>query len=98
VYQIEVAMVGVHTRTAKLDHLAAKRFVRREIKLPLAIITKIRRRQLTGLQAICADNFPCREFLDDQVIAEFVERIGIKPGRVRFEQPLTQLEIKDLKP
>src|SRR5260370_10642324 len=63
--QIEVAMLGVHTGAAKLDHLAAKRFVLREIKFLLPIGTDICRRELTGLQPIRADDFAGRDVFDD---------------------------------
>src|SRR5438552_2651183 len=96
--QIEVAMIGVHAGATQLDHFAAESFVRREIKFALAIITEIRRRQLTSLQAIGADNFARHDFLYDQVIAKFVEWIDIESGHMRFGQAFAQLEIENLKP
>src|SRR5439155_24191304 len=66
--QIEIAMLGVHAGATQLDHFAAQWFVGREVKLALAVIADIRCRQLTGLQAIGADNGSRREFLDDQMI------------------------------
>src|SRR5437773_2715577 len=88
--QIEVAMLGVHAAATQLDHIAAKSFVRRQIKFTLAIITEICRRQLTSLQAIGADNFARRDFFDDQVIAKFVEPIDIEPSHVRFGQSFAE--------
>jgi hypothetical protein len=88
----------MHAGSTQLDHLAAKRFVRREIEFLLAVITEIRCRQLTGLQAIRADNFASRDFLNDQMIAEFVKWIDIQARRVRFGQPFAKLEIENLKP
>ena len=78
VQQIEIAMVDVHAGATELDHFAAKWFVRRKIKFPLAVITEIRRRQLASLQPIRADNFARREFFDDKVIAELIEWIDIE--------------------
>ena len=63
--QIEIAVVDVHTGATELDHFAAKWFVRRKIKFPLAVIAEIRRCQLTSLQSIRADNFARGEFFDD---------------------------------
>ena len=37
-------------------------------------------------------------FFDDQVIAELIEWIDIKPGRVRLDQSFAQFEIENLKP
>jgi hypothetical protein len=77
-------VVGVHTGATELDRFAPKWFVRRKIKFPLAVIAEICRRQLARLQAICADNFARGEFFDDKVIAELIEWIDIKAGRVRL--------------
>ena len=96
--QIEVAMRRVHAGAAKLDHFAAKRFVRSEIKFPLAVIAEVRRCKLTGLQPVRADNLACRHMLNDQMIAKLVERIDIETSRVRFGQPFAELEIENLKP
>src|SRR5215471_19465138 len=96
--QIEIAMRGVHASAAQLDHFAAKRFVGREIKFALAVVTKIRRRELAGLQAIRANNPATGNLLHDQMIAEFVERIDIQTGRVRLAQSFAQFEVKNLKP
>src|SRR5439155_13478776 len=74
----EVAMRGVYAGAAKFYHFAAKCFVRREVKFALAIITKICRRQLTGLPAIRSDSFARREFLDDQMITKFVETTALR--------------------
>ena len=58
-------MVSVHTGATELDRFTAKRFVRRKIKFPLAVIAEICRRQLARLQSIRADNFARGEFFDD---------------------------------
>jgi len=91
-------MIGVHAGATQLNHLAAKPFVRREIKLAFAVIAEIRCRQLTGLQAIGADNGSRREFLDDQMITKFVEWIDIEPSQMRLHQALVQFEVENLKP
>ncbi len=96
--QIEIAVVGVHTGATELDHLAPKWFVRRKIKFPFAVVTEIRRCQLTSLQPIRADNFARGEFFDDKVIAELIEWIDIKASRVRLGQSFAQFEIENLKP
>ena len=36
-----------------------------------------------GLQSICADDFSGRDFLDDEVIADVIERVDITLERVR---------------
>ena len=79
-------MVGMHTGATQLDHFAAKRFVQRKIKFPLAVISEIRRGQLARLQSVRADNFARGEFFDDKVIAELIEWIDIKASRVRLGQ------------
>src|SRR6266571_1173022 len=77
-------MVGVHAGATQLDHFAPKWFVWRKIKFPFAVVTEIRRCQLTSLQPIRADNFARGEFFDDKVIAELIEWIDIKASRAAY--------------
>ena len=98
VKQVEIAMLGMHAGAAQLNRFTAKRFVRRKIEFPLAIIAEIRRRQLASLQPISADDVAGRDFLDNQVIAEFIKWIDIEPGRIRFGQSFTEFQVEDLKP
>src|SRR5437773_7840272 len=46
---LQAAMFGVDACAAQVDHFAAQRFVRREIKLALAVIADVRR----GVRAVC---------------------------------------------
>src|SRR5215831_2019285 len=65
VQQIEIAVVGVHAGATKFDHFAAKGFVRRKIKFPLAVVSEICSRKLARLQSIRADNFVRGSFFDN---------------------------------
>jgi hypothetical protein len=63
---LQGGMLGVDACAAQLDHFAAQRFVRREIKLALAVIADVRRGVRAGLQSICANNFAGREVFNDR--------------------------------
>src|SRR5439155_4516898 len=75
--QIEIAVLNMHACAAQLDHFTAQWFIRREIKLALAVIADVRRGVNAGLQSICANDFICRDVFDDQVVANVVEKIDI---------------------
>ncbi len=77
-------MFGMHTGTPEFDDLRAVAFVRPETKFPLAIIPDVRCCNVASLQPICSDNLAIGHVLDDQVIADLVERIDIEAGDVRF--------------
>src|SRR5205823_9270855 len=96
--QIEIAVLNMHACAAQLDHFTAQWFIRREIKLALAVIADVRCSANAGLQSICANDFICRDVFDDQVVANVVEKIDVEPGEMRFHQALVQFEVKNLKP
>ena len=91
-------MFGVDACAAQLDHFAAQRFVRREIKLALAVIADVRRGVRAGLQSICANNFAGREVFNDQVIGNVINGIDIEAGEMRLHQALVQFQVENLKP
>ena len=95
---LQAAMFGVDACAAQLDHFAAERFVRREIKLALAVIADVRRGVRAGLQSICANNFAGGEVFNDHVIANVIEGIDIEAGEMRLPQALVQFQVENLKP
>jgi hypothetical protein len=79
-------MLAMYGRAAKFDDKTAQGFIRREIKLARAVITQVSRRGSSGLQAIRPHNLMRRAMLDDEVVANGIEFIGIVPVLVsRFE-------------
>lgn len=92
--QVEIPMRDVHTRATELDDFAAHWFVGREIKLSLAVVTPIRRRQWPCLQTIRSDDVTRRDLFNDQVIAAFVERIGTEPVAYDSARPSPNSRLK----
>ena len=90
----EVPVLMVDARAAKLDELRAQRFKGAEIKLLLAVVAEMARRRQAGLETIGADDFARRQMLDEQMIAHFIERVGIQSGGDRFGQALVQFQIE----
>ena len=90
VQQPEIAMFRMHARAPELDYLRAVAFVRPKTKFPLTIIPSVRRRDLARLQPICSDDFAVRHIFDDQVIADLVEWIDVKPCDMRFRQAFVE--------
>ena len=91
-------MFSMHARAPEFDYLRAVAFVRMKTKLPLTIIPNIRRREPASLQPIGSDDFALRDIFNDQVIADLVEWIDVKPCEMRFRQAFVELEIENLKP
>src|SRR5437773_10637825 len=80
--QIEIAVLNMHACAAQLDHFTAQWFIRREIKLALAVIADVRCGVNASLQSICANDFNCRDVFDDAVLAILVETIDIEPVEI----------------
>src|SRR5437867_110437 len=86
----EIAVLLVNAGPSEFDEFAANGLERREIKLLFAVVTAVRRRRQPGLQAIRPDDFARRQMLDEQMVADFIERVGIESGDERFGQPLVE--------
>ena len=76
----EVAMLLMNASAAEFDHLGANDCVGREIKFLFAVVTMMRGGTQSGLQTIRADDFATRHMLDEQMVTDFIERIGIESG------------------
>src|SRR5258708_5891444 len=73
----EIAMLLVHTGASEFNQLRADRLERTEVELLLAVVATIRRRSAASLQTIRANDLAGGQMLDDQVIANFIEWIGV---------------------
>ena len=69
-----------------------KRFIGREIKLALAVIADIRRRHRTDLQPVGSDYLAAPDLLDDQMIANVIERIDVAFDGMRSSQSFAEFE------
>lgn len=95
---IERSMVGMHASATQFDDLRPQPFVRRKIKLPLTIIPDVCAGTLACLQTVCSYDIAGRNVLNNQVIADGIERISIEPIYMGLHQSFVQFEIKNLKP
>ncbi len=91
-------MVCVHACATELDRFVAQWLVWRKVKLTLAVVTDVRGCALASLQAIRPDDFPGRDLLDNQMVANFIESVCVQPGEMRFGQAFVQLKVENLKP
>src|SRR6185369_3634902 len=89
-------MTSMHTRAANFDDLVAEGFEGTKIKFLRGIIAAISCGADAGLQAVGADDFLREHMLDDQVIANGVERIFVVTGCVGFLESFLELDVKDL--
>ena len=93
----EVAMLRMNTRSSQFNHLRAKRLENLKLELLRAVVAAIRRRVMPGLQSVCADDIGGGQMLDDEMIANGIERIFVKTGRVGLLKPFVEFEVEDLK-
>lgn len=90
-------MLRVNTCAPQLNHLPAQRLKNLELELLRAIVTAIRRRIVTGLQTVSADDICRLQMFHDEMIANGVEWIFIEAGRIGLFKPFIEFEIEDLK-
>src|SRR6266536_3179132 len=85
----------MHAGASEFDQLGADWLERTEVELLFAVVTAIRGRREAGLQPIRANDLAAGQMLDEQVVADFVERIGIEAGRKRLRQALVEFQVED---
>ena len=88
-------MIAMNTGSAQLNNLVSQRFVGCKVEFARAVVSGICRSCGSSLQTIGADNLFGRRVLDDQVIADGVEFIGVEPCEVRGFQTLLQFKVED---
>jgi hypothetical protein len=81
----------------QFHNLVSKRFIRRELKLTLTVVTEIGLRHWSGLKTIGADHFPGSDVLDDEMVADRIEFIEIMAARIGGLQAFVQFDIENLK-
>ena len=96
--QVEVAMVCMHACATELDRFLAQWLVGQKVKLTLAVVTDVRGGALASLQAIRPDDFPGRDLLDNQMVANFIESVCVQPGEMRFGQAFVEFKVENVKP
>src|SRR3989442_15617020 len=85
----------MHAGASEFNQLVADRLERTEVEFLLTVVAAIRSRREAGLQPIRADDLASGQILNEQVVADFVERISIKAGRERLCQALVEFEVED---
>jgi len=84
----------------EFENFATHGFKGRKIELLLGVVAEIPQRGDAALHAIGADNAAAwiglGLVLDQQVLAEEVEVVGVEPSPVRVLEPLAQLDVEDL--
>jgi hypothetical protein len=92
----DVAVVDVNAGAAEFEEFAADRFVDGEVEDLIAVVTKIAAGDVTGLQAIGADEFARLDVTNHEVIAEGIERVDIEAGALAGGETFAEFEIKDV--
>lgn len=92
----EIAVVLVDTGAAEFDHLGAHGLEGEEIEFDGAVVTEVLGGADAGLESVGSNDGTGLGFADDEVVADRVEGVRIKPTGVGGLKTLVQLQIKDL--
>lgn len=90
-----VAVSVSHAGAAQFDELIAHGFERMKIEFTRTVVSPVQRGIAPGLQTVGADDRTGRTFAHQQVVAGFVELIGIEPGEERIGQSFVKFEIEN---
>src|SRR6266542_2842379 len=85
----------MHAGASEFDQLGADWLERTEVEFLLTVVAAIYSRGGAGLQPIRANDLAAGQMLNEQVVADFVERIRIEAGRKRLRQALLEFEVED---
>jgi len=94
----EVAVLRVDARATEFEDFAAHRFERAKVKNLRAVITETRRGARAGLHAISADDIAGARVLDEEVVADFIERVGVKERGVGAFESFVEFHVEDEEP
>ena len=90
-------MLAMDTGAAEFNDFIAHRLEWSEIKFLRGVVTEVFGGIATGLQTVSADNLLRGQMLDNQMIANGVERIGVQTGDVGLRQSFVEFEVENLK-
>src|SRR6266581_693822 len=85
----------MHAGASEFNQLGADRLERTEVEFLLTVVAAIYSRGVAGLQPIRANDLASGQMLNEQVVADFVERIRIEASRERLGQALVEFQVED---
>jgi len=87
-------MLAMYGRAAKFDDGIAQGLIRREIELARAVVTQVSRGGNSGLQPIRPHDLMGSAILDDEVVANGIEFVGIVAVFVSRFEALPKFEVE----
>src|SRR6266699_330777 len=85
----------MHAGAPEFNQLGTDRLERTEVEFLLTVVAATYSRGGAGLQPIRANDLASGQMLNQQVVADFVERISIEASRERLCQALVEFEVED---
>jgi hypothetical protein len=87
-------MSSVNACPAEFYELGPKRFVGSKVELALAVVSQVLFSRFAGLKAVGTNYPPCRDVLNNEVIANRIKFVFIVTGNVGGLQSFVQFQVE----